>query len=75
MNVFLLHVMVFASIGAIILSVNVFLASMICLRRIRRARSEQIHQQLGAVARFYGKSLLPGRTAPALDFSAFYEAR
>ena len=75
MNVLLLHVRVFASVGAIILFANLLLRLMACLRRIRGTWSAKVHQPFGAAARFYGKSLLPGRTLPALDFSAFYEAR
>jgi hypothetical protein len=75
MNVLLLHVRVFASVGAIILFANLLLRMMACLRRSRGTWSAKAHQPFGAAARFYGKSLLPGRTSPALDFSTFYEAR
>ena len=75
MNVLLLHVRVFASVGAIILFANLLLRMMACLRRSRGGWSEKVHQPFEAAARFYGKSLLPGRTSPALDFSTFYEAR
>ena len=75
MNVLLLHVRVFASVGAILLFANLLLRLMACLRRSRGGWSEKVHQPFEAAARFYGKSLLPGRTSPALDFSTFYEAR
>ena len=70
MNTLLLHLIVFASVAAAILALNLFLAMMVYLRRFWRDRSERVSSTFRMMTPTHGKS---AHTLPTVDFSTFYE--
>ncbi|HAA59720.1 MAG TPA: hypothetical protein DCE39_02175 [Planctomycetaceae bacterium] len=70
MNTLLLHLIVFASVAAAMLALNLFLALMVFLRRFGRDRSERASRTSRIVTSAHGRS---AHTLPTVDFSTFYE--
>ena len=70
MNILLLHLIVFASVAATMLALNLFLALMVYSRRFRRDRFERVSPTSRIVIPAHGKS---AHTLLTVDFSTFYE--
>ena len=70
MNTLLLRLIVFASVAAAMLALNLFLALMVYSRRFGRDRAERVSRTSRIVTSAHGRS---AHTLPTVDVSTFYE--